>query len=157
MLTRWARSNVRESLVMFNFVFKAFRARGEGANWIRLFSVTQMIRMTLFEALKCALLVALLIHTHSALLGLVFACVSAAVIPAVVYYLRHGSGFGFRWALPYTFFWMFCLAWIPLWGILTAGKSAWLTRNLVTDEAGSESPFAPSAVNLPATLAQGAE
>ena len=30
MLTRWARSNVRESLVMFNFVFKDFRKRGEG-------------------------------------------------------------------------------------------------------------------------------
>jgi hyaluronan synthase len=157
MLTRWARSNVRESLVMFNFVFKNFRRRGEGANWIRIFSVTQMIRITVFEALKCALLVALLIHTHSALLGIVLACVGAAVIPAVVYYLRHGKGFGFRWALPYTFFWMLCLAWIPLWGILTAGRSAWLTRNLLIDESDKESSFVDAAANLPAALAQGAE
>jgi hyaluronan synthase len=154
MLTRWARSNVRESLVMFNFVFSSFRTPGEGANWIRLFSVTQMIRMTVFEALKCALVVALLIHTHSALLGVVLACVSAAVVPAVVYFLRHGSGFGFRWAMPYTFFWMLGLAWIPLWALMTAGKSGWLTRDLPTED-NKESLFVDPTGTLPSVLTQG--
>lgn len=157
MLTRWARSNVRESLVMFNFVFKTFRTRGEGANWIRFFSVTQLIRITLFEALKCAMLVALFIHTQSALLGIVLGCVSAAVVPAVVYFLRHRTGFGFRWALPYTFFWISCLAWIPLWGILTAGRSAWLTRNLELGSAVTESSFVDVVNNVPVSLVQVAE
>lgn len=154
MLTRWARSNVRESLVMFNFVFSSFRTPGEGANWIRLFSVTQMIRMTVFEALKCALLVALLIHTHSALLGIAVACVSAAVVPAVVYFLRHGSGFGFRWAMPYTFFWMLGLAWIPLWALMTAGKSGWLTRDLPTEGTNKEPLFVDPTGTLPTVLTQ---
>lgn len=130
MLTRWARSNVRESLVMFNYVFKGFRKPGEGANWIRLFTITQTIRITLFEALKCALLVALVMHTFNTLFGVVIACVFAAIIPSMVYFLRHRTSFGFLWALPYTLYWMFFLSWISLWGILTATNSGWLTRDL---------------------------
>jgi hyaluronan synthase len=139
MLTRWARSNVRESLVMFN--------------WIRLFSVTQMIRMTVFEALKCALLVALIIHTFGALLAVIFACAFAAIIPSVVYFLRHRTDFGFRWGLPYTLYWMVCLSWIPLWGILTASNSGWLTRALPEDK----TPETPIFSNLQTVLAQRAE
>ncbi len=130
MLTRWARSNVRESLVMFNFVFKDFRNEGEGANWIRLFSVTQMIRFTVFEALKCALLVALVMYSYKAFLAIIAACVFASIVPSIVYFLRHRTDFGFRWALPYTLYWMFFLSWIPFWGILTASNSGWLTRTM---------------------------
>lgn len=153
MLTRWARSNVRESLVMFNYVFKDFRKRGEGANWVRLFTVTQIIRITVFEALKCALLVALLMNTYNAFLAIIFACVFAAIIPSVVYFLRHRTSFGFLWALPYTLYWMFCLSWIPLWGILTASNSAWLTRAL-PDEKKS---VAPIFTKLSTALAQRSE
>lgn len=134
MLTRWARSNVRESLVMLSYIFKDFRKRGEGANWLRLFTVTQMIRITIFEALKCALLVALILQTFNTLLAVIFACVFAAIIPSVVYFLRHRTSFGFRWAFPYTLYWMFSLSWIPLWGILTASNSGWLTRSLPDDK-----------------------
>ena len=130
MLTRWARSNVRESLVMFTFVFKSFRRKGEGANWIRLFSLIQIIRMTLFEALKCALLLSVFLNTDEALFGIVLGCMLASIIPGTVYFLRHGSLFGFRWATPFAFFWLLCLAWIPLWGMLTASNSGWLTRSL---------------------------
>ncbi len=153
MLTRWARSNVRESLVMFNFVFKDFRKRGEGANWVRLFSVIQMIRFTVFEALKCAVLVALVMYSYKAFLAIIFACVFASIIPSLVYFLRHRTGFGFRWALPYTLYWMFCLSWIPLWGILTASNSNWLTRALPEDKR-PETPLFP---NLPTVLIQKTE
>lgn len=152
MLTRWARSNVRESLVMFNFVFKDFRKGDDGANWIRLFSLTQMFRLTVFEALKCVLLVALIMHPLTALLTILFACTFAAVIPAVVYYLRHGNSFGFKWALPHTLYWMFCLSWIPFWGILTASNSGWLTRTLptVTTATPQQPALGPQQTVLPA-------
>ena len=153
MLTRWARSNVRESLVMFNYVFKDFRKSGEGANWVRLFTVTQMIRITVFEALKCALLIALLMHTFNALLAVIFACVIAAIIPSVVYFLRHRTSFGFVWALPYTLYWMFCLSWIPLWGIMTATNSGWLTRDLPEEKKTGTPIF----TDLSTPLAQKAE
>lgn len=152
MLTRWARSNVRESLVMFNYVFKGFRKRGEGANWIRLFTITQMVRIIVFEALKCVLLLALLMNPYNTLLAVIFACVFAAIIPSVVYFLRHRTSFGFLWAMPYTFYWMFFLSWIPLWGILTASNSGWLTRAL-PEEKKSETPV-PVFTNLSTALSQ---
>lgn len=150
MLTRWARSNVRESLVMFNFVFKDFRKQDEGANWVRLFSVIQMIRFTVFEALKCALLVALVMYGYKALAAIILACVFASIIPSVVYYLRHRTGFGFRWALPYNLYWIFCLSWIPVWGILTASNSGWLTRTMPR----SKKPGGPVLPNLITAFAQ---
>ena len=150
MLMRWARSNVRESLVMFNFVFKNFRKRGEGANWIRLFTLTQMVRITVFEALKCALLVAIILNPYTTLLAVIASCVFAAIIPSVVYFLRHKTTFGFRWALPYTLYWMFCLSWISLWGILTASNSGWLTRDIQKDKSIKTPLFS----NLRTALAQ---
>lgn len=150
MLTRWARSNVRESLVMFTFVFKNFR-QGEGANWVRLFSVMQIIRMTVFEALKIALLVALIMHTHSTLIGIALGCLSASLIPSIVYMLRYRSLFGFCWSVPFNFFWMFCLSWIPLWGMFTANNSGWLTRTLPASSASVSSPsLAVTPTNVPA-------
>ncbi len=128
MLTRWARSNVRENLVMLTYVFKSFRTAGEGANWVRLFSVMQIIRMTIFEALKCVLLVALLRDYYLVSIAIIFGCVTAAIIPSTVYYLRYQSLFGVRWAVPFSYFWLFCLAWIPIWGMFTASNSGWLTR-----------------------------
>ncbi|MGL4475166.1 MAG: glycosyltransferase [Shewanella sp.] len=130
MLTRWSRSSVRESLVMFSFVFKDFRKSGEGANWIRFFSVTQVFRLTVFEAMKCALVVAIIMNTASALQAILYASLFATIIPGTVYYLRHRTTFGYRWALPYTLYWLFCLSWIPLWGMFTASNSGWLTRTL---------------------------
>ncbi|MCP5208890.1 MAG: glycosyltransferase [Hahellaceae bacterium] len=158
MLTRWARSNVRESLVMFNFVFSDFRAKGEGANWVRFFSVTQIIRLTVFEALKCALLVALIMNANHALMAIALGCVTAAIIPGTIYLLRHRTTFGFRWALPFNLFWLFSLAWILLWGVYTASNSGWLTRTL---PANTNAPVAPSLIDstagMPGAFAQVAE
>lgn len=150
MLTRWARSNVRESLVMFTFVFKRFRTKGEGANWIRLFSLTQIIRITLFEALKCALLLSVFLNTDEALFGIVVGCLLASVIPGTVYLVRHRSFFGFRWAAPFAFFWLLCLAWIPFWSIFTASNSGWLTRSLpVETQKDAGQSLKETVTNLP--------
>jgi hyaluronan synthase len=50
------------------------------------------------------------------------------VLPALVYQRRYGGWFGWQWAIPYAFFWLFCLSWISLWGLVTAPISGWLTR-----------------------------
>lgn len=145
MLLRWARSNVRENLVMLAFVLRHFRSNDSGAGWIRLFSISQLMRMTLIEALKCAMLVELLIAPMDALIALSIGIVSASLLPAVVYRLRYGGWFGLRWALPFSVFWVFCLSWISLWGLFTASNSGWLTRGSQSNAPTTETAAASSA------------
>jgi len=132
MLLRWARSNVRENLVMLSFLAGRFRPADSGGGWVRLFSATQFVRMTLGEAFKFAVMVQLLLTPVYALSMLAVACIVSASLPAVVYQRRHGTWFGWRWAIPYSFYWLLCLYWISLWGLLTASRSGWLTRGLAS-------------------------
>jgi len=146
MLLRWARSNVRENLVMLSFMIGRFRPADSGSGWIRLFSTTQFIRMTLGEAFKFAVMAQLLLLPVHTLFILAVACIISASLPALVYQKRYGGWFGWRWAIPYAFYWLFCLYWISLWGLLTASRSGWLTRGLPNVSPPSILPTA-----LPAT------
>jgi len=130
MLLRWARSNVRENLVMLSFIIGRFRPTDSGSGWIRLFSTTQFVRMTLSEAFKFVVVAQLLMAPVHTLFLLAVACIISASLPALVYQKRYGGWFGWRWAIPYAFYWLFCLYWISLWGLLTAFRSGWLTREL---------------------------
>ena len=130
MLLRWARSNVRENLVMLTFIIGRFRSTDSGSGWIRLFGTTQFIRMTLGEAFKFVVVAQLLLAPVHTLFLLAVACIISASLPALVYQKRYGGWFGWRWAVPYAFYWLFCLYWISLWGLITASRSGWLTRGL---------------------------
>jgi hyaluronan synthase len=142
MLLRWARSNVRENLVMLSFIIGRFRPTDSGSNWIRLFSTTQVIRMTLGEAFKFAVMAQLLMSPLNTLFILAVGCFISACLPALVYQKRHGGWFGWRWAIPYSFYWLCCLYWISLWGLLTASRSGWLTRGLPNVASPSKLPTA---------------
>ncbi len=130
MLLRWARSNVRENLVMLSFMIGRFRPNDGGSGWIRLFSTTQFIRMILGEAFKFAVMAQLLMAPVHTLSMLAVACIISACLPALVHQKYHGGWFGWRWAISYSFYWLLCLYWISLWGLLTAYRSGWLTREL---------------------------
>jgi hyaluronan synthase len=130
MLLRWARSNVRENLVILLFVMKRFRTNDSGTGWIRLFTCTQLFRMAVGESFKLALVVQLLFAPLGTLKVLLLGCLISAIVPALVHQVRFGGWFGWRWAPPYAFFYLFGLSWIPLWGLLTAPRSGWLTRGL---------------------------
>ena len=130
MLLRWARSNVRENLVMLSFILGRFRPADSGSGWIRLFSATQLFRMTMGEASKFAVAAQLYLAFIPTLIAMAIGCTISAVLPAVVYQWRYGGWFGWRWAIPYAFYWLFCLCWISLWGLVTAPRSGWLTRDL---------------------------
>ena len=132
MLLRWARSNIRENLVMLSFLIGRFRPTDSGSGWIRLFSITQFIRMTLGEAFKFAVMAQLMMAPVHTLYVLALACIISASLPALVYQKRYGGWFGWRWAIPYAFYWLLCLCWISIWGLLTASRSGWLTRGLPT-------------------------
>jgi hyaluronan synthase len=130
MMLRWARSNVRENLVMLSFIIGRFRPADSGSGWIRLFSATQLFRMTMGEASKFALAAQLYLAFVPTLMIMMAGCIISALLPALVYQWRYGGWFGWRWAIPYAFFWLFGLCWISLWGLVTAPRSGWLTREL---------------------------
>ncbi len=131
MLLRWARSNVRENLVMFSFVTRRFRPNDSGSGWIRLFSVTQLFRLTLGEACKFAVIAQLLMNPIIALILISIGCLVNAIIPSLVYQKQYRSMLGWQWALPFSFYWIFSLSWISFWGLISAPRSGWLTREIV--------------------------
>jgi hyaluronan synthase len=130
MLLRWARSNVRENLVMLSFVIRQFRTGDSGSGWVRLFIATQLVRMIFGESFKFAVLVELILSPLPTLKLLAAGCLISAALPAIVHKIRRGGWFGWCWALPYAFYWLLTLSWIPLWGLFTAPRSGWLTRGL---------------------------
>jgi hyaluronan synthase len=156
MLLRWARSNVRENLVMLSFIIGRFRPTDSGSGWIRLFGTTQFIRMTLGEAFKFAVVAQLLLTPVHTLFILSVACIISASLPAVVYQKRYGGWFGWRWAIPYAFYWLFCLYWISFWGLLTASRSGWLTRELPNVAQPSELPMDLSTASTPKVFSKAA-
>ncbi len=130
MMTRWARSNVRESLVMATFIFRRFRRGDSGGGLVCIFGILGLFRMVGCEALKVGLLLHLFSHPLITLHGLTLGCLLSSIIPALVYHARYASWLGWRWSIPYSFFWVFGLSWISFWGLLSASRSGWLTRGL---------------------------
>jgi hyaluronan synthase len=140
MLLRWARSNVREQLVMLSFVIRRFRPDDSGGNWLRLFSITQIFRMATAEAFKFVVLVQLFLAPGTTMILLVIGGVVSAILPALVHQIRYGSWICWIWSLSFSFYWLFTLCWIPLWGIFTATQSSWLTRVVSQTAPLPESP-----------------
>lgn len=130
MLLRWARSNVRETIVMSRFAFRRFRetpATGARINLLlgwRNMTVGQI--MLIFTAVHFV--------TMPMVFGvnLVIGAAIASAVPGLFYAIRYRSG-NAVWATPYSCFWVFGLTWIGFYALFTAHKSRWLTRGLVND------------------------
>lgn len=128
MLLRWARSNVRECLVMARYLYTPFRRGDSGTGWMRLGGSVELGMLVLEETLKVGLFLNILFHPVITLSGLAIGCATTAILPATVYQFRRPGLFGCVWGLAYTYFWITCLFWISGWGLLSAGCSGWLTR-----------------------------
>ena len=127
MFLRWARSNVRETLVMTGFIFRRFRqtpALGARVNLL-----IHLFRMTAGEWLKLGALGVILLSPQIMAVNLLLGAFIGGSLPALVYVLRHRNA-NFLWAFPYTLFWMVALSWISIWALLTPHKNGWLTRGL---------------------------
>lgn len=130
MFLRWARSNVRETLVLGRFVFRRFRrtsAVGARVNFVWAASRT-VLGAAGFVALPW------LVVTRPSLFAFAAAgSLALALLQASVYVLvreersRHVAAL---WALPYALYSAVALSWISLWALLTPHRSAWLTREL---------------------------
>lgn len=124
MFLRWARSNVRESLVMSSFVYRRFRPDSQVGACIN--STLSMIRMVGAGLVFVPLIVGLI--TEPGLLPwLLLAAMVSALLPAAVFAATRGPRDAL-WAFPYSLYSLVCLAWISPWALLTAHRSGWLTR-----------------------------
>ncbi|MDR3568923.1 MAG: glycosyltransferase [Syntrophobacteraceae bacterium] len=151
MLLRWARSNVRESLVTATFMLKRFRKGDGGSGWIRFLAAVQLLQLAVTEAFKVGLVAELLMRPFITLRILAVGCLISSIIPATVYHMRYRSWFGWRWAIPYSFFQLFALSWISFWALMSASRSAWLTRGLTSDH----NSRSPSEVGVEQAVAMG--
>lgn len=128
MLLRWARSNVRETLMLSRFAFKNIRPEGGMTgtrinlilSWITLTHGQWLLLTTLFWALQNPML-----YTWNILGG----ALVGSLLPMTLFWIRRRSSDAILMPL-YNIFWMLCLSWIPIWASLTPHNSRWLTRTL---------------------------
>jgi hyaluronan synthase len=124
MFLRWARSNVREGLVMAGFVYRRFRVEGRlGARINATLSLVQMVG----AGLVFVPLVVALIGDPGLVPWLLLAALVSALLPAAVFASTRCPR-GALWAFPYSLYSLVCLTWIGPWALVTAHRSGWLTR-----------------------------
>ncbi len=128
MFTRWARSDVRESIAFARFGFSAFRG---GPRWQLGLTRMNFFAKSLSTLIGWPMLVCLLALAvfHPVVIGLKL--VSGAVLGSLwsmgVCYFR-GRRVDAPLAIVYSLFWLAALWWITPWGLLTSRRDGWLTR-----------------------------
>ncbi|HVP11393.1 MAG TPA: glycosyltransferase [Phycisphaerae bacterium] len=124
MFLRWARSNIRETIVLFRFLFSRFRAKHLHAFRANMLLVVPSLVLPPLLVADNAALVAMnegyLLHRAGVIL--IFAAVSAAI------YYRNERDSDWVWLLVYKFFWVACLSWILPYAAMTLRNTCWLTR-----------------------------
>jgi len=125
MFLRWARSNVRETIVMSTFVFRRFRKGSMIGARINL--LLQWMGLT--KSQMALLLTAACLAVHPAIIGIncLFSIALASNLIAGLYAWRCRSSDAL-WGYAYGLFWCVALTWITPYALLTPHRSAWLTR-----------------------------
>ncbi len=126
MFLRWARSNIRETIVLFGFLFTRFRSQHLAS--FRLNMMLVAISLVLPLALVSNSL-ALLTAGDGYLLRHVGVLLTYAITVSVIYYMNERDS-DWVWFLAYWFFWAGCLSWIMPYAALTLRNTGWLTRQL---------------------------
>lgn len=142
MLLRWARSNVRETLVMATFIFTRFRETA--ASGARVNFLLNAIRLILPHFFIIGTMASIAWRTSVFLPHVLFCACITGVIPGFFYVLRRKFCTEALWAIFLPIFWIFGLWWITPYAIITAGNSKWLTREVVSTSGGIENPAALS-------------
>jgi hyaluronan synthase len=127
MFLRWARSNVRETIVMAGFIFKRFRRTP--ALGARINLLLHLHRMTIGEMLKIWSLTIMFAYPVLFFFNMFTGAVLFSMIPGLFYLSRRKES-KFLWAIPYSLFWLAGLSWISLYALFTPHRTSWLTRGL---------------------------
>ncbi len=127
MLTRWERSNVRESLMMTKFVFSNFRNGSKSG--VRFIFIAEWLK--LLTAIPLVIVLFSFIVTHP--LFFISSSLSGVLLFSSIQMLFFAKRYNFKESLlayVYSIYYMFSLFWITPYSIVTVGRSGWLTREL---------------------------
>ena len=127
MFLRWARSNVRETLVMSRFAFRRFRNGPMLGARINL--LLGWISVTVSQAFLGFAFGMLFVHPMVWGVQTLTGIFVVSSLPAAFYCWRRQSADG-MWAYLYGFFWFALLSWITPCALVTVYKSGWLTRQV---------------------------
>lgn len=131
MLLRWARSNIRETLVMARFIFTRFRERGR--LWGRILFLLSVLNLLGATVMLSGTMACLLWEPQVFLAQILFGAEIMAALPGAFYAIKYRST-NAVWAFAYSLFWLTGLAWIGPWALLTPGNNKWLTRTLSAEK-----------------------
>lgn len=134
MFLRWARSNIRETVVLFGFLFRQFR--GAFLNTFRLNMLLATLSLVLPPIFVAGSLM-LLVTRDGYALNQFLAVMVYSLSVAVIYYINERDT-DWVWLIVYELVWVSCLWWIIPYAFISLRNTGWLTRS-----AGSEScrPF----------------
>ncbi len=124
MFLRWARSNIRETLFLWRFMFTDFRSRH--LKTFRLNMIIVLLSLVM-PPLLIAHSTALMVSSDGFALRYLGVMLIYAMITGLVYY-RNERDSDWVWLLVYSFFWITCLSWILPYAATTLRNTAWLTR-----------------------------
>lgn len=143
MFLRWARSNIRETVFLFRFLFSRFRSRYRHA--FRLNMILATLSLVLPPVMIAGSLL-LLLTQEGYLLRHLAVVILYAVTVAAIYY-RNERDSDWVWLFLYQFFWVACLSWIIPYAAATLRNTGWLTRGRTVDSDGPDAGI----VQRPAT------
>ncbi|PQJ68849.1 glycosyltransferase [Polaribacter butkevichii] len=127
MFIRWGRSNVRENIAMYKYVFTNFK---EGSKFgSRLLFVTQSIKMIMSYPFLIFMFYFVLTHPVLFISSTLLSILIFSTFPVLFYSKKYDLKEAL-WAYSYSILYTFGLFWITPYAIATAGKSGWLTREL---------------------------
>ncbi|WPO78051.1 glycosyltransferase family 2 protein [Flavobacterium sp. KACC 22761] len=127
MFIRWARSNVRENIMMAQYVFKDFRSESKfGA---RLLFLNQSLKIIMSYPFLLFMLFFIAVHPVLFFSSTLLSIMIVSTFSVLFYAKRYSFSDAF-WAYSYSIFYTFSLFWITPYAIATANKKGWLTRGL---------------------------
>jgi hyaluronan synthase len=125
MFLRWARSNIRETVYLFSYLFKPFRRDylwGFRINSLLIASTLIVPYMLIGQSYLLMLTNPLWLFRHAVMITLLGATM------ALIYY-RNERDSDFAWVILYEFFWVLMCQWIMPYAFLTCRRQgAWITR-----------------------------
>ncbi len=136
MFLRWARSNIRETVFLFRFLFTRFRSRHLTAFRANMLLVTLAM---IVPALLIFNSTALLLTNNDFLLRHLGVVILYAATTSIIYY-RNEKDSDWVWLFVYGFFWVPCVSWIMPYAALTLRNTGWLTRRLPYPRVQSRDP-----------------